>query len=92
MNLLIGLLSLSLYGEPMFNPWYVPSRYDHPFKGRVEVEMNNAPCSGMEGCTIVGGQHGVCHIYVSPTHKLPIELILRHERAHCNGWPADHPF
>jgi hypothetical protein len=35
-----------------------------------------------------------CRIIISPAaikaRGLPLDVVLRHETAHCNGWPADH--
>jgi hypothetical protein len=40
-----------------------------------------------------GGE--TCRIVMVPDDQikaagLPVELVKRHEIAHCNGWPADH--
>lgn len=48
------------------------------------------------GCADIGDGVGPCRIFVprSGEGRISIEAradIVRHERAHCNGWPADHP-
>ncbi|MGL6208720.1 MAG: hypothetical protein ACRC14_02680 [Paracoccaceae bacterium] len=92
--------SAALAGTPL-DP---PARYDHPYMGNltiVEVDRDNvwAECSGdgqvemradAAGCAETGD--GECTIWLAmKTTRAPVKAILRHEIAHCNGWPADHP-
>jgi hypothetical protein len=37
-----------------------------------------------------------CYVYIAPEFWLAhngvtVEQVRRHELAHCNGWPGDHP-
>lgn len=72
-----------------------PPQYDHPFHGQVVIEQSyggeltamGGPCFPWLGAYACAKP--VCYVYVMKG-KLTPEL-LRHEIAHCNGWPADHP-
>lgn len=75
-----------------------PAIYDHPYPGEVRFHLGqggemtaiDGPCFpwlGSHACAKVIG--GVCHIWVLKDKLTP--ALLRHELAHCNGWPADHP-
>lgn len=81
-----------------------PAVYDHQFHGTVqihqhrmgEVERYCGLFTPVLGCTPIGGLGGVCHInIVTPgldgISKSFYLRVLRHEMAHCNGWPAGHP-
>jgi hypothetical protein len=53
-----------------------------------------APSSVMLGCTNIGSEY--CTIYHAPKQDIEryggtLNMTLRHEIAHCNGWPGDHP-
>lgn len=43
------------------------------------------------GCSVPAA--GVCHVRVinRPMEDFSPVFVLRHEMAHCAGWPADHP-
>lgn len=46
------------------------------------------------GCAPVSDGKLPCFVMMPRRGDLPpahLEAIFRHERAHCNGWPADHP-
>lgn len=56
------------------------------------------------GCSAVAGDYSWCRVFIVADDyiaKMPIqpreamglsyESVLRHEIAHCNGWPGDHP-
>lgn len=59
---------------------------------------NFPPVTGSQrimGCADIGNGAAPCRIVV-PIGGGAISdekraLIIRHERAHCNGWPANHP-
>jgi hypothetical protein len=73
-----------------------PARYDYtprmPVK-IVRVAHLGAACQDRlqrYGCSFVKG--GVCWVLVAIT--LPpgwYSGVVRHEKAHCNGWPGHHP-
>jgi hypothetical protein len=88
------------------SPLIPPPEYDHPFTGvltvtRVSGRVNMdqicrkpraigcASYYTVGGCRIwVLDDYGLEHQLVSPVTYLQ---VYRHEVAHCNGWPADHP-
>ena len=67
----------------------LPARYDHAFKGKVIIHEMDA-CKGCSGFTH-GARNGVCEIYVVRSGNWIESVVIRHELAHCNGWPANHP-
>jgi len=76
-----------------------PAQYDHPYDGPVDERVMwlaevHALCAsvGASGvaCAWVGGD-GTCHIVLPNNYQAPISTYRRHETAHCNGWPANHP-
>ncbi len=99
-------LAAILIASPVFAgaPLDPPARFDHEFSGNLTIYRVNranvqAECSDggrlavrkdVAGCAISEGND--CTIYLAmKTRRAPIEAILRHEIAHCNGWPANHP-
>ena len=99
----IGLLELT-YPAQAQNV-LPPLEYDHPYKGKLTVERStsqveirlNCPYSPFRyllGCAKSPAE-GECYILMWDDESLkklrmPPEVVLRHETAHCNGWPADH--
>lgn len=43
------------------------------------------------GCAAFRGETCIVIIRDRTVQDITPEAILRHERGHCNGWPADHP-
>jgi hypothetical protein len=83
-----------------------PPEYDYPYKGELVVrhvsqkEVREAcPSAKYTLGVALGCAHRwptSCHIILAPEADMkaagyPPELVLRHEIAHCNGWPGDHP-
>jgi hypothetical protein len=74
-----------------------PAQYDHPYSGQViEQRLSQAElmrlCRGpAEGCATV--INGVCYIALPASEKDAnvLAAMRRHELAHCNGWPGNHP-
>jgi hypothetical protein len=77
-----------------------PARYNHPYDGPVDERVMSAAevpalCMSMgtspfaAACSVVGD--GTCHIILPNDGQAPISTYRRHEIAHCNGWPPDHP-
>ncbi len=83
-----------------------PAQYNHPYDGRVvervmpvaEVRilcMSRGADPGGVACSWL--DHGTCYIFLPnneflPTdEQAPVSTYRRHEIAHCNGWPANHP-
>jgi hypothetical protein len=83
-----------------------PPEFDHPYKGDLTIvdaldqKQVRAKCPSAKftlgvalGCAHRGATY--CWIYLAPKVDMkaagfPRDLILRHEIAHCNGWPGDH--
>jgi hypothetical protein len=73
-----------------------PPRYDRQYGGVVEIYW-----AGGQNIRQYCPEHGVaCVKHRSPEHCLIVfnvrwmhyySAIMRHELAHCNGWPSDHP-
>ena len=77
-----------------------PAQYNHPYDGPVDERV--MPVAEVRAlCTSVGASGpfvacawvsaGVCHIVLPNDGKAPVSTYRRHEIAHCNGWPANHP-
>ena len=82
-----------------------PAEYDHPYKGELfewtvkdQAELR-AMCPNTKfnlgfalACTMPQG--GRCWMFLVPDDEIkkffPLDLVKRHEIAHCNGWPGDH--
>lgn len=86
-------------------PTIPPEQYDHFFYGELtitivasidELLIQCAPTAVRRtlGCSLL--RQGKCRIVLLDDKLIRAAnwntgLILRHEMAHCNGWPADHP-
>ena len=57
--------------------------YAHGGKGGMQV---NVPDGNHVGCIIIMAPDSYFR-----EHQQNPKAVLRHEIAHCNGWPADHP-
>jgi hypothetical protein len=77
-----------------------PAKYNHPYHGPVEERV--MPVAEVRAlCTSVGASgpfvacawvsDGVCHIVLPNDEPAPVSTYRRHEIAHCNGWPENHP-
>jgi hypothetical protein len=77
-----------------------PAQYNHQYAGRVDERV--MPVAEVRAlCTSVGASgpfvacawvsDGVCHIVLPNDERAPVSTYRRHEIAHCNGWPANHP-
>jgi hypothetical protein len=83
-------------------PIYVlepPLRYNHGYAGHV-VERVLPLAEARRVCAARGAYadacswlaHGTCYLVIprgGPVKDL--RAYVRHERAHCNGWPENHP-
>lgn len=44
------------------------------------------------GCSAITSKNSCTMIVIDKTYlKATPEAVIRHERGHCNGWPANHP-
>lgn len=88
---------------PQPHAWAPPARYDHtprrPMVVREYPRHKVGEICGMltkvraDGCALPDWR-GTCIVYMPPRASLsPARwtALLRHERGHCNGWPAHHP-
>jgi hypothetical protein len=83
----------------------LPPEYDHQYDGELVIvdanqQLVRDKCPNAKytlgvalGCAHRGATY--CWIYLAPKVDMkaagfPRDLILRHEIAHCNGWPGDH--
>ena len=80
-----------------------PVEYDKPYPGQLTVEevtsaqLRTRCVSATQsslGCAFPGKDK--CHILLVSEASMravgwTVEAMLRHERAHCNGWPQSHP-
>lgn len=90
------------YNQPQTNLHLPPLEYDFPYKGKLAIETVTreqllARCAsahqGSLGCAFPGS--GNCRILLVDDATMKAvgwtrELMLRHETAHCNGWPQSH--
>ncbi len=77
-----------------------PEQYNHPYDGPVVERVMpvtevralcmsmGAPSSGL-ACGWV--TRDICFIILPSDGQAPVPVYRRHEIAHCNGWPANHP-
>ncbi len=83
-------------------PIYVlepPARYNHPYSGPViervlPLSEARRACARMgvyaEACSWVAKSK--CYLVIPRGGRVrDLPAYVRHERAHCNGWPEDHP-
>jgi hypothetical protein len=80
-----------------------PAQYDHPYSGTVEVVRVSTRAEAKAACPNIvrpvgcaRSVYGKCLIFVLPDAELKRtgfnpEYVLKHEIAHCNGWPGEHP-
>jgi hypothetical protein len=83
-----------------------PEEFDRPFEGRLVIERSasqaeiKARCAPSVfplhlGCARRTAEGG-CFILMADDETIAklgytVEIVLRHEEAHCRGWPAHHP-
>jgi len=93
--------------SPPFRILLPPPQYDHVFMGQLTIKMltsteemsrvcNKPPDTGTIGCSVHPYSRERCTIYLMEDSYLKQRGwntgdLLRHEIAHCNGWPGDHP-
>jgi hypothetical protein len=88
------ILTATLFA--MIGGWIPPKRYDHPYKGRVEVvELSESFYEGHYGGDVLAFTYGpdpdgTCRIFINLAYRSLRRRIIRHEIGHCNGWSEDH--
>lgn len=102
--IICALLAMLIATAALADDSYPPARYDHEFNGQLIVRnvsteelyrvcnQRPSPFGRLLACSYPPGQFGM------PKHRCIIFMgdashpgIFEHERAHCNGWPANHP-
>lgn len=82
-----------------------PAEYDHHYNGDLTINVTDSAAAMEAWCTGHSGQTTMACTRMAGTRCIVLMrndafikafgwtsgLILRHELAHCNGWPADHP-
>jgi hypothetical protein len=63
-----------------------PAQYDHPYDGLVGERV--IPVAETR---VIWVSDNTCFIILPDDELAPVDTYRRHEIAHCNGWPADHP-
>jgi hypothetical protein len=76
------------------------AQYNHPYNGQViervmpEAEVRSVCLSmGLDLLTVACSSqgNGTCYILLPNDGQASVSTYRRHEIAHCNGWPANHP-
>jgi hypothetical protein len=81
-----------------------PAEYDHEYKGKLTVlkednyvfirhvcsDTKNPIACSFRTYDDKTGETLSCLIMLGPD-VWDDERVMKHERAHCNGWPGDHP-
>ena len=82
-----------------------PVEFDHPYTGKLTIERSSSqeyirskcgPTTFPYHLGCAWAMVGRCHILMADDatireHNWTPEIVLRHERGHCNFWPAHHP-
>lgn len=84
-----------IFGANTLQP---PARFDHPFHGKVNI-LYLSPndmlrvCHTYTACVRGPQPMKVCNIWINAGTRgnWTNQAYIRHEIAHCNGWPANHP-
>ncbi len=102
---LFVLTSTAAQAQSKF-PIIPPPEFDGPYKGELIItvvptqEDVGRRCGGTQarrlGCAFPSPWKDKCEILIVPDKAFKgldytKAEIMRHELAHCNGWPGDHP-
>lgn len=81
-----------------------PPEYDKPYTGKLTIERVETPEDVKRICNLAKPALACafpydgtrCRIVIVPDEFIRAtgyteEIVLRHERGHCGGWPASHP-
>jgi hypothetical protein len=82
-----------------------PAEFDRPFEGRLIKLRLDTVAEVRTACRTPLAMGLGCAPYIHPSLCVVVlasdevikaagystEIVLRHEIAHCNGWPKDHP-
>jgi hypothetical protein len=71
-----------------------PVEYDHPFAGDLYIVDGKGKCITDISIACADPHDTWCLISYEKERvvrsPMTINLVIRHEIAHCNGWPGDH--
>src|SRR5262249_20099992 len=77
-----------------------PAQYNHAYNGQVvervvpEAQVRSICMSmGLDLLTVACSWQSkdTCYVVIPNDGQAPVDTYRRHEIAHCNGWPANHP-
>jgi hypothetical protein len=77
-----------------------PAQYNHAYNGQVvervmpETEVRSVcMLMGLDFLTVACSwqSNDTCYVVIPNDGQAPVDTYRRHEIAHCNGWPANHP-
>jgi hypothetical protein len=99
----VVLAQLFAMPSPPSTMYLPPAEFDRPYNGKITIETVTkdqllAQCTSATrsslGCSFPGPKS--CRIILVDEASMravgwTVEAMLRHERAHCNGWTQDHP-
>lgn len=78
----------------MMHPRKVPAACRALFESAGLDELRKSVGPRQRGCAVVWRKAKICKVIIidrpSETGRTP-EQVVRHERAHCNGWHSSHP-
>jgi hypothetical protein len=105
--ILATLIALTTSAHAQLGALVPPAQYDRPYPGKITVtraehSQMHKLCAGaspvmptiLYGCAKGNAEHCTIVIVsddVLDRFNISAEMLLRHERAHCNGWPWHHP-
>jgi hypothetical protein len=105
MRLAVALVAIVAMTCPALAQYVLPpEEYDHPYKGQTVISWKdsreevravcNTPFAMGLGCAHLRNDWCIITIARNPVLDaagFTANVVLRHEIAHCNGWPKDHP-
>jgi hypothetical protein len=71
-----------------------PKNFDHPYHGKMDIRTHSVLVAVLQCFAKACSWKEQSRCVVIMPDELDKALwkdFIRHEQAHCNGWPADHP-
>lgn len=71
-----------------------PPQYQRPYLGHLTIryvhpEVSRKACGSVAACAFPLGAR--CVIIINREYAGHRDALVRHEQAHCLGWPGSHP-